>query len=412
MHPILAEGRRLILYLVAWLPVAALLAALVVLTTGAGWPVAAAFALPLALVYAFVCLAAWYPCRAVPLGSTGPARLLATQAAAALVSSVLWLALAAGWGVLLGRLRPAAAVDFPSLAPPLLAVALLLYLLAVAVSYLLMAFEASQQAEAQALELQVRTREAELKALRARQEQELAERELELARSIQQRLLPPAEIEGGGFRLAARNLPARYVAGDFYDVFRLADGQLGLVVADVAGKGLGASLIMASVKAVLPLVAEARSVAGTLEELNRRLAGELSGREFVALSFARYDPGSGHLALANAGLPDPYLLRGGQVVPLVTPGPRLPLGVRSRLSYEVLEHQLEPGDRVVWLTDGLPEASTPGGEPLGYGELVRLLPGDAASPRGFLDQLFSAVQAATGTALEDDWTALVLERAG
>ena len=65
----------------------------------------------------------------------------------------------------------------------------------------------------------------------------LTQREMDLARSIQERLLPPTELSGEGYRIAARHLPARYVAGDFFDVFSLPDGALGLVVADVAGKG-------------------------------------------------------------------------------------------------------------------------------------------------------------------------------
>jgi len=121
-------------------------------------------------------------------------------------------------------------------------------------------------------------------------EAEFAEKELELARSLQQRLLPPGAIEGDGFRVSARNLPARFVAGDFYDVFHLADGTVGLVIADVSGKGIGASLIMASVKAVVPLVAAGRSAAETLTHLNRKLSAELAARDFVALCFARYDP--------------------------------------------------------------------------------------------------------------------------
>src|SRR6266496_2558610 len=119
-------------------------------------------------------------------------------------------------------------------------------------------------------------------------EQEFAEKELALARSIQSRLLPPQELEGEGYRIAARNLAARFVAGDFYDVFRLSDGALGVAVADVSGKGMGASLIMASVKAVLPLIAQGRGTAATLTELNHKLFGELAPREFVALAYARF----------------------------------------------------------------------------------------------------------------------------
>ena len=243
-------------------------------------------------------------------------------------------------------------------------------------------------------------------------EVEFAERELQLARSLQSRLLPPAEIAGEGYRIAARNLAARVVAGDFYDVFRLADGAVGLAVADVVGKGMAASLIMASAKARLSLLAADRPAPETLRELNRVLASELSAREFVALVFARYDPSSGTVMLANAGLPDPYRIRKGEPpLPLAVPGPRLPLGVRREVPYEALQLRLEPGDRLLLLTDGLAEAPTPTGEPLGYAALAGLIASDrgAASPLVWLDGLLERVRQETSPALEDDWTALLLE---
>ncbi len=242
-------------------------------------------------------------------------------------------------------------------------------------------------------------------------EAEFAEKELELARSIQARLLPPGEVTGDGYRITARNLPARFVAGDFYDIFHLADGALGLVVADVAGKGIGASLIMASVKAVVPLLAAGRSASETVTELNRKLSRELAVREFVALCFARFDAARGALEIANAGLPDPYHLRTGDgPASLSVPGCRLPLGARSGAVYESLAVTLDPGDRVLFLTDGLPEAPTPAGEPLGYEAFVRLLTAAAPARGDVLERLFDAVRSATKDGLEDDWTALVLER--
>jgi sigma-B regulation protein RsbU (phosphoserine phosphatase) len=244
-------------------------------------------------------------------------------------------------------------------------------------------------------------------------EAEFAEKELELARSIQRRLLPPDAIEGAGFRVSARNLPARVVAGDFYDVFHLADGTVGLVVADVSGKGIGAALIMASVKAVVPLVAAGRSAAETLEHLNRKLAEELAPREFVALCFARYDPASGALAIANAGLPDPYRISGPAAVEaLSVPGPRLPLGARRGIAYEELRVSVAPGERVLFLTDGMPEARDAAGNPLGYEALARLVAASAVTSGDFLDSLLASVRAATGDATDDDWTALLLERSG
>jgi hypothetical protein len=236
-------------------------------------------------------------------------------------------------------------------------------------------------------------------------EAEFAEKELELARSIQQRILPPAELSGAGYRVVARNLAARFVAGDFYDVFRLPDGALGVVVADVAGKGMGASLIMATVKATLPFLAADRSAAELLREANRRLAPRLEKREFVALAYVRYEPDSGRFSLGNAGLPDPYLVGLGAARALSVPGPRFPIGVRSEVAYEEMQGVVGASERIVLVTDGLPEAPDAAGEPLGYERFEKMLPG-AADP----DALFSAVRTAAAPGLQDDWTALYLER--
>ena len=237
-------------------------------------------------------------------------------------------------------------------------------------------------------------------------EAEFAEKELELARSIQQRILPPPELSGEGFHVAARNLAARFVAGDFYDFFRLPDGALGIVVADVAGKGMGASLIMATVKATLPFLAAERSVSETLREANRRIAPRLESREFVALAYLRYEPDTGAFALGNAGLPDPYrAVPAGAARALLVPGPRFPLGVRAEVAYEEIRGELAVGERLVLLTDGLPEAPGADGGPLGYERFEAMLPG-AAGP----DALFAAVRAVARPGLDDDWTALFLER--
>jgi len=244
------------------------------------------------------------------------------------------------------------------------------------------------------------------KSVERLKEAEFAEKEIELARSIQQRILPPQELSGEGYRISARNLPARYVAGDFYDVFRLPDGAVGIVVADVAGKGLGASLIMATVKAALPFLAAERPVDEALREANRRLKPRLDAREFVALTYARYDPKTGAWELANAGLPDPYVLdRNGEPRAISAPGPRFPLGVRDEVAYEKIGGVLAPGERLMLLSDGLPEAPTADGDPLGYERFEALLSGART-----VDTLLESVRAATGPALADDWTVLVLER--
>ena len=241
---------------------------------------------------------------------------------------------------------------------------------------------------------------------------EYAERELELARAIQQRLLPPASLTGPGFAVAARNLPARHVGGDFYDVFRLEDGKLGLAVADVAGKGMGAALIMATAKAVVPLLAAGRSPAETLAAMNEKLRRELSRREFVALAYGVYDTATGVLIVANAGLPEPYLLRPGEPPrPLASAGPRYPLGLKADVAYENLSVTLASKDRVLLFSDGLPEAPGAGGEPLGYAALEALLDLSAAQTADEAAELvLTRVTAAADGPLDDDATVLILER--
>ncbi|HYC89255.1 MAG TPA: PP2C family protein-serine/threonine phosphatase [Thermoanaerobaculia bacterium] len=229
-----------------------------------------------------------------------------------------------------------------------------------------------------------------------------AEKELELARSIQNRLLPPSRIDGDGFTVSARNLPARFVAGDFYDVLRLDDGSVVIVVADVAGKGIGAALIMASVKAVLPFVARERPQQA-MSMLNEKLVQELAKREFVALAYARLTPSDGALEVLNAGFPEPYVVSGGGVRALATSGERLPLGVRAGVRYEPLRTTLERGERLVFLSDGIPEAPVKG-EPLGYDRVSQML-----GRTNDLDAFLDLVRTAGGT-VEDDWTAVMVAR--
>ncbi len=246
--------------------------------------------------------------------------------------------------------------------------------------------------------------EASIEKLKERQYEE---KELELARSIQSRLLPPPMVEGDGFVITARNLPAHFVAGDFYDVLRHEDGSVGIVIADVSGKGLGSSLIMASVKAVLPFVANG-AVDETLRTLNRQLIAQLGPREFVALAYARFHPASGKLRIANAGMPDPYLISGSSVTPISLSGERLPLGVRADVAYDSMEVQLQPGDRFLLVSDGIPEAPQANGDPFGYDALretvLGMPPGD-----GWIDTLLERVRAQV-RGIDDDWTAVVLER--
>jgi len=228
-------------------------------------------------------------------------------------------------------------------------------------------------------------------------------------------LLPPPSLSGNGWRVESRSEAARFVAGDFHDVIRFPDGSVAIVVADVVGKGIGASLIMASVKAMLPFIALENEPDETIRELNTRLFGSLGRREFVALALVKFDPSTGRGTLVNAGLPDPTLVRPGhESLELRVSGERLPLGLRRELRWSALEFDLEPGDRLLVTTDGIPEATDSSGRQLGYDDWSQMITSSASrsedDPGTWLDALLDAVRAVVGSHLDDDLTAVVLER--
>ena len=247
---------------------------------------------------------------------------------------------------------------------------------------------------------------------------ELLNEELRSAREAQRRLLPPTELTSDSWSLSCRCYPAGALAGDFYEVVQHSSGVLDIVIADVAGKGLAAGLIMATTKSLIPLAASHSSPGDAVCELNERLVPVLSNREFVALAFVRFDPRDGTVQLANAGLPDPYLLRHLKPVQtLSAKGDRLPLGIRPEVSYSTLTTSLQGSDRLLLLTDGIPEAIDGEGNPLGYRALGELLnerrDGDAdrlaESPGDWLDRFLARVSQRTSSILDDDWTAVLLE---
>jgi hypothetical protein len=168
MHPILSRAERLAAYLVTWLAAAVVLAA-VFTRMGLGWAESLAFLVPLFFIYSFVCLSSWYISRATPIGTSSFVRLMATSGLAALVSAAGWLALARLWvGVLSATpMFTASSERYDQQMPVLFALGILLFLLALAVHYALLALEEAREAERHRLELEVLTRDAELRALRA-----------------------------------------------------------------------------------------------------------------------------------------------------------------------------------------------------------------------------------------------------
>src|SRR5437660_2273511 len=168
MHPLLTRN-RLGLYLLAWVPLAAT-SAYVLATRGAlGWLQATVLAVAVYLFYALLCLSAWYPCRATPLGKVSFIRLLLTHLIAAVLMSFVWTRVsgAISYAILSPEQFAALSRQFQSQLNTVFTVGILLYLLSVAFHYVLIAMEESRHAEAQAVEARILARDAELKALKA-----------------------------------------------------------------------------------------------------------------------------------------------------------------------------------------------------------------------------------------------------
>jgi serine phosphatase RsbU (regulator of sigma subunit) len=234
-------------------------------------------------------------------------------------------------------------------------------------------------------------------------EHEYAEKELEIARSVQQRLLPPQEIDAGAFHVSARTEAAHSIGGDFYDVVRLDDGSTYVLIADVSGKGIAASLIMASCKGAIPFLATSRDPVRVMTSLNQKLCQELQRREFVAMAIAHFDPKTWTGTLVNAGMPDPLLVHAdGSVEALSARGDRFPLGARGSAQYAAAHFTVSDGDRLLMYSDGLAEASL-NGEPIGY-ERVHQLAAECET----VESLIAAVRA--GAQIDDDATGVIITR--
>jgi sigma-B regulation protein RsbU (phosphoserine phosphatase) len=271
-------------------------------------------------------------------------------------------------------------------------------------------FSAEDREIAAALARQAQAAFENARLLRVREEKLRQDRELQVARGIQQSLLPPRPPQVAGFELAALSRPCFEVGGDAYDWIPLASGRIGLVVADVSGKGTPASLLMASTHAFVHALAGEAPPAELLARLNRFLFARTQASRFVTLFYAELDPRARRLAFVNAGHVPPFrVARDGRRARLTDGGPAL--GLIEDAGYDVGGVTLEPGELVAMLTDGVTEAMSPSESELGderVGEsLARLA--DQPAP-GVLAGLVAAVDAWAGPrGASDDLTALILK---
>ena len=242
-------------------------------------------------------------------------------------------------------------------------------------------------------------------------QKELLEKELTLARNLQKSLLPSDLPASEGVEFATLFEPSAAIGGDYFDILRLSERELAVVIADVSGHGLSSGLRMAMLKAaLLILVEETRKPEEILRRLDTVVRTKGTTRVFVTATLGLLDLQTGVLRLTNAGHPPTYRIRDGEVEEILLPSS--PLGGLGH-TYGHREVALEPGDVVVWLSDGLIEATDPAAEPFGYDRIVETLRGgageDAAEVR---NRLLDAIARHTGGKPPEDDRTLVVMRWG
>jgi len=252
--------------------------------------------------------------------------------------------------------------------------------------------------------------------LHVQREKQRLDDELRIARSIQQSLLPVEPPALDGLDVSAVCEPAREVGGDYYDFFDLGPRQLGVLMADVSGKGTSAALYMAELKGMmLALTRSARSPRQLLVEANRLLAAHLDNRSFITMTYAIIDLDAGTMTCARAGH-TPVLVVAGGACHVVSPegmvvGLRLP-GAGERFETLLEEHTrpIHEGDVIVLYTDGVTEAMNPAGDLFGDAALASVLEDHASCDAAALrDAVLGEVRAFVGLAEQhDDMTMVIL----
>lgn len=254
------------------------------------------------------------------------------------------------------------------------------------------------------------------RGIAAQLENERLEETIRLARSIQEKLLPQTLPKIEGAEIAAINLASQVVAGDYYDVIALDDGRLLIAVADVSGKGLPASLLMANLQACLHVLAASLS-AGTVDlstatsRINRVIHRNTGITTFITFFWGIFNPADGSLIYVNAGHNPPLLARRGGNVEELEKGGTL-LGILRDVEYEEGKVTMNPGDSLALYTDGITEAwsATDSDDEFGEERLAKVIAADKSAAELAAD-VQRAVRAHTHNApLDDDFTLVVLRR--
>jgi sigma-B regulation protein RsbU (phosphoserine phosphatase) len=240
---------------------------------------------------------------------------------------------------------------------------------------------------------------------RERTEKERMSKELGEARQIQSGLFPAESPGIPPFTVAGRCLPCQEVGGDWFDYISLNDGRLGVVLADVSGKGLGAALLMSSTRTVLKIVAETGLPPGeVLSRVNSVLLRDFPAAKFVTMVYAVLDPQNRNIAFASAGHPYPVLVDSNGARLLETES-GMPLGVGEG-TFSERTVKMTPGSRLVFYSDGVTEAMSSSMQQYGEDRLCDHLVKPPATVESLLDDVRSFT---AGHPASDDVTVVMIE---
>jgi serine phosphatase RsbU (regulator of sigma subunit) len=246
---------------------------------------------------------------------------------------------------------------------------------------------------------------------------ERLKREVELAHQVQLSFLPRKLPEAAGYEFFAHYEPALEVGGDYYDFVPLAGGKLAIAVGDVAGKGIPAALLMAKLSSDTRFCLLTEANPGqAISTLNTLLYPHTSPMDrFVTLTACVLDPKTHVVTLVSAGHPPPMIYRqaaGSLADSMPRSVPGLPLGMMEDFGYESCQVALQPGDALLFFSDGVPDAVNVRNVPFGNQGIHAVLEsGGPMSARGFGERLVKAVkQHAAGRSPHDDITLVILSR--
>ncbi len=236
-------------------------------------------------------------------------------------------------------------------------------------------------------------------------------REIEVAADIQKALLPDRMPSIKGAEVAAFSDAAKGVSGDYYDVFDLGHGKTAVIICDVAGKGVPASLLMIMIRTIIRSISSPEKRADQImTELNRAITGRMGADRFATISFIILDSGKGTVSYANGAHHPLYILGGESGKYRMFDADGLPLGIDINATFEHKKIKLKSNDYLVLFTDGLPEARNNDGEELGTDKLLRFVARYSDQhPRELARRVKDYIDDYTSGAKHDDQTFVALK---